>query len=352
MKDTIAVGLASFGMSGRVFHAPLLAQHKKFSVTRILQRTGDEARSAYPDVGVVRTYDELVNDSELDLVVVNTPDRFHYAMTKQALEAGKHVVVEKPFTQTCDEGRELVRLANEKRLLLTVFQNRRWDGDFLTIKKVIEETMTGRLVEFESHFDRYRPVVQAGSWKEQAATGAGVVYNLGSHMIDQALVLFGKPGAVTAHTGVIRPGGEVDDWYDIRLHYPGVRVSLRASYLVRELGPRYILHGTLGSFLKTGIDLQEAALASGIPPGGPDWGKEPEETMGLLHTENKGNVFRGFVETIPGNYMAFYDSVYEALAHGHPPAVTAQEGLNVVTVIAAVQQSAAERRTIDITGDW
>jgi len=352
MKDTIAVGLASFGMSGRVFHAPLLSQHKNFSITRVVRRSGDDAIPEYPDALVSRSYDELLRDEDVDLIIVNTPDRFHHSMAKLALEAGKHVVVEKPFTQTHEEGLELVRLAAEKHLVLTVFQNRRWDGDFLTVKKVIEEKMIGRLVEFESHFDRYRPAVQQESWKEQAATGAGVVYNLGSHMIDQALVLFGRPDAVTAHTAVIRPGGEVDDWYDIRLHYPDVRVSLRSSYLVRELGPRYILHGTQGSFLKPGIDPQEAALTRGELPGSPGWGKEPDAQMGLLHTENKGDVFRGYVETIPGNYMAFYDSVYDAIAGGRPPAVTAREGLHVVRIIAAVQQSVAERRTIDVTADW
>lgn len=348
MNDTIAVGLASYGMSGRVFHAPLLTQHEHFTIARICKRSTTDAIPELPDTNVSASYDELLADDAIDLIVVNTPDRFHYAMTREALEAGKHVVVEKPFTQTSDEGRELIRLAEEKHLVLTVFQNRRWDGDFLTVKKVIQERMIGRVVEFESHFDRYRPAVQTASWKEQAATGAGIVYNLGSHMIDQALVLFGRPEAVTAHTGVIRPDGEVDDWYDIRLHYPETRVSLRASYLVRELGPRYILHGTLGSFLKSGIDPQEAALTRGERPGGAHWGTGPEDHMGLLHTENKGDVFRGYVETIPGNYMAFYDSVYEAIAGGRAPAVTAREALAVVEVIDAVRRSNAERRTIDL----
>ncbi|HLP17955.1 MAG TPA: Gfo/Idh/MocA family oxidoreductase [Bacteroidota bacterium] len=349
MKDTINVGLASFGMSGRVFHAPLLSQHPQFSLVNILQRHGDDALQLYPYVRISTTFEQLLNDRGIDLIVVNTPDRFHFEMARQALEAGKHVVVEKPFTQTPDEGRELIRIAEEKKLLLTVFQNRRWDSDFLTVKKVIAEGLVGPIVEFESHFDRYRPVVKKDSWKERSDTGAGVVFNLGSHMIDQALVLFGMPEAVTAHTAIVRPGGEIEDWYDIRLHYADRRVSLRSSYLVRELGPRYILHGTLGSFLKPGMDPQEAALTKGGLPGGKDWGREPDGQMGLLHTEKDGEVFRGYVETARGNYMAFYDSVYEAIGGGSPPAVTAREGLDVVRVIDAVHRSVRERRTIELT---
>ncbi|MGE5313175.1 MAG: Gfo/Idh/MocA family oxidoreductase [Acidobacteriota bacterium] len=348
MNTPIRVALASYGMSGRVFHAPLLAQHPHFSIRRILRRSGSGPMPDDPGVRISTAYEELLADPDVDLIVVNTPDRFHYAMAKQALEAGKHVVVEKPFTQTVEQGLELIRLAEARQLLLTVFQNRRWDSDFLTVRKVIEEQLLGTLVEFESHFDRYRPLINRSSWKERSETGVGAVNNLGSHMIDQALILFGMPHAVTAHTAMVRPESEVEDWYDIRLHYPSVRVCLRSTYLARELGPRYTLHGTLGSFLKYGMDIQEAALTEGLLPGTPDWGREPEAQRGLLHTERNGSVVREFFETLPGNYMAFYDSVYETLVHGAPVAVRAEEALDVIRIITAVHQSADERRTIPI----
>ena len=235
---------------------------------------------------------------------MNTPDQTHFEFAKKALQAGKHVVVEKPFTQSAAQAEELIALAREKGLMLTAYQNRRWDGDFLTVQEIVRKKTLGRLVDFESHFDRYRYAIQPDTWKEQANAGASLIYNLGSHMIDQALVLFGMPEAVTAHVRVVRSRGEADNWYDVRLHYRDLNVCTKGSYLVREVGPRYILHGTLGSFIKHGIDPQEDALNLGQSPVGPDWGKESQESWGLLNTEV--NVQRRVVvETKPGNYDTF-----------------------------------------------
>jgi scyllo-inositol 2-dehydrogenase (NADP+) len=346
MKQTIGVGIASFGLSGRVFHAPFIRLNKKFAIRRIIERTKNEAQELYPEVTVSRSFEDLLDDQEIALVVVNTPDLTHFELTKKALRAGKHVVVEKPFTQSAIQAEELIAQAREKGLMLTVYQNRRWDGDFLTVQEVVKKKMLGRLVDFESHFDRYRYAIQPDTWKERADAGASLIYNLGSHMIDQALVLFGMPEAVTAHIRVVRPSGEADDWYDIKLHYHNLNVCTKGSYLVREVGPHYIMHGTLGSFIKHGIDPQEDALNHGQSPGGPDWGKESQEWWGLLNTDVNGTQRRVVVETKPGNYSAFYDGVYDCIVHHANPPVLPEEALNVIRIIEAAKRSNKERRTV------
>ena len=348
MKDTIGVGIASFGLSGRVFHAPLIRHNKKFAIKRIIERSKDDTRMLYPGVAVSKSFDDLLNDEAIELVVVNTPDQTHFEFARKVLQAGKHVVVEKPFTQTVVQGKELIALARERGLMLTVFHNRRWDGDFLTVQEIIKKKVLGRLVDFESHYDRYRYAIQQDTWKERADAGAGLIYNLGSHMIDQALVLFGMPEAVTAHTRIVRTQGEVDDWYDIKLHYRDLNVCTKSSYLVRELGPRYILHGTLGSFIKHGLDPQEEALKQGQAPGATDWGKESQEWWGLLNTEVNGTQRKVIVETRPGNYDAFYDGVYDCIVHRTNPPVKPEEALNVIRIIEAAKRSNDERRTIPL----
>jgi scyllo-inositol 2-dehydrogenase (NADP+) len=348
MERTIGVGIASFGLSGRVFHAPLITHDKKFALKHIIERSKDDARKLYPGIAVSKSFEDLLDDETIELVVVNTPDQTHYEFTRNALLAGKHVVVEKPFTQTVAQGEELIALSRVKGLMLTVFHNRRWDGDFLTVQDIIRNKLLGRLVDFESHFDRYRYGIQPDTWKEQADAGAGLVYNLGSHMIDQALVLFGMPDAVTAQTRIVRPRGEVVDWYDIVLHYREHNVRTKSSYLVRELGPRYVLHGTLGSFIKHGLDPQEEALRLEKSPGGSDWGKESQEWWGLLNTEVNGMQRKVIVETKPGNYSAFYADVYDCIVHHTHPPVQPAEALNVIRIIEAAKKSSEERKTIPL----
>jgi len=348
MNRRLVVGVASFGMSGRIFHMPLLMHHGAFRVKCVVERRKDDARKYYPGVKCVRSFDEMANDPEIDLIVVNTPDSTHYTLARQSLEAGKHTVVEKPFTQTVEQGRELIALARKSGKQLCVFHNRRWDGDFLTIRNIVRKGLLGRLVDYETHWDRYRNYIQPDTWKERSSAGGGLLYNLGSHLIDQALVLFGVPEAVTAHLKAVRTSGEVDDWFEVRLHYPSVQVSLKSSYLVREPGPRYLLHGTHGSYVKYGIDPQELALAQGGDPTSPDWGKEAEEWWGVLHTEEEGAGVRRKMETVSGNYGAFYDSVQEAITHGTDCAVKPEEALNVISIIKAAQQSSSQRRTVPV----
>ena len=350
MEHNIGVGLASFGLSGRVFHAPLLRYNRRFAIKRIVERSKNEAQALYPDTVVSKSFDDLLHDDSIDLIVVNTPDQTHFEYAKKSLEAGKHVIVEKPFTQTVAQAEALIALAQKQRRVLSVFQNRRWDGDFLTVRQILERKLLGRLVDYESHYDRYRNSIQAETWKEKRSEGTGLLYNLGSHLIDQAFVLFGIPEAVTAHIKIVRTGGEVDDWFDVRLHYADVNVVLRSSYLVRETGPRFILHGTKGSFIKSGLDPQEEALKQGLLPGGTDWGKEAHEWWGLLNSDIDGVHKKVIIETQPGRYDAFYDDIYECITRGKEPAVKPDEALNVIRIIEAAQQSNAERRTVVVTG--
>ncbi|MEM1138024.1 MAG: Gfo/Idh/MocA family oxidoreductase, partial [Bacteroidota bacterium] len=306
----------------------------------------NNSKRIYPDVEIARSYEELIDDSTIDLVLVNTPDHLHFNMAKAALEKGKHVIVEKPFTITSVEGKSLMDIAEKTGKMLSVFQNRRWDGDFLTVKKVVESKMLGRLVEFESHYDRYRNFIQENTWKEEENTGTGILYNLGAHMIDQALVLFGMPKAITAHLGITRTGGRVIDNFDLRMEYGELKVLIRSGYLVREAGPRYSLHGTMGSFVKHGIDPQEDMLKAGFVPYGNDWGQENEENWGWMNTETYGLHIEGQIETIAGDYPAFYENIAEVIKEGKPLAVTPQEALNVIKIIELSTKSHEEGKTI------
>ncbi len=346
--DRINVGLASFGMSGMVFHAPFLTTNPGFHLKKILERTPRGAKWIYPEVTVVNRYDDLVNDPGLELIVVNTPDHTHFDLTRKALLAGKHVIVEKPFTITTAEGSKLIELARKNNRVLTVFQNRRWDGDFLTVSRVVKEELVGRLVEFESHFDRFRNYIQEGTWKEDRSRGTGNIYNLGSHMIDQALMLFGMPEALYADLEIRRDGSAVIDYYDIHLYYHRFKAILKSSYLVREPGPRYLLHGTLGSFMKYGIDLQEELLKSGEIPVGEDWGREDEQHWGILNTETQGEPVRKSLETTPGNYHAFYDNLYDAIRERKELAVKPEEALNVIRIIEGAIASNRDKKRITL----
>src|SRR5688572_24141736 len=217
--NPIKTALLSYGMSGEIFHAPLLAVTPGFELTTVLQRRSEKAKQKYPHVKVVKQFKDILEDESIELVVINTPNDSHFEYATQALEAEKNVIVEKPFTVTTKEASDLIALAKRKNKILTVFQNRRWDGDFITVKKVIDNAWVGKIAEFELHYDRYRNYIEANTWKEEQGPGSGILYNLGSHMIDQVLVLFGMPIEVDARVGIQRPGGKVEDFYDIRMQY-------------------------------------------------------------------------------------------------------------------------------------
>jgi predicted dehydrogenase len=358
-KGLIKTGLASFGMSGHLFHAPFIKHHPNFELTTVLERTKNLARERYPEVRTVRSLDELLADDDLEVIVVNTPDSTHYDYSKRALLAGKNVIVEKPFTFTTAEGRELIEIAGERGLMLCVYQNRRWDGDFLTVKQILDQNLLGRLVEFESVFARYRNFIKQGTWKEQES---GMAYNLGSHIIDQCVSLFGLPEAVWADTAILRDNGIVEDYFCIHLlrcaKAPDVRITLKASYLMREPEPRFVLHGTNGSYVKYGVDIQEEKLQQGFTPddpyapGVPGWGIEPEERWGTIITDKpwkNQTVCNGAKEkypTLKGDYTGFYESVYRHLRHGEPLPTDAKEVLPVISVIEAALESSRKNEVI------
>lgn len=347
-QPPIRVGLAAYGLSGRVFHAPLLHAHAGFRLHSVMQRSKRDAQEKYPYINLLKSFDELLDQPDIELLIINTPEYLHYEMAKKALEAGKHIVVEKAFTTTTAEGRELIALAREKGKMLSVFQNSRWHGDFLTLQKVMASGMLGQVVDFEAHYDRFRNSVDEGNWKEEAHPGTGVLYNLGSHMIDQALVLFGWPQAVQADIRIQRPGGKVADNFTLELLYEQTKVTLKSSYLVREAGPRYVLHGVKGSFVKYGGDPQEAMLKSGMSPLDGRFGRESPEYWGKLNTEWQELHLSCKIETLPGSYMGYYDSIYAALREGQTPAVKASEALQVVAIIEAAVQSHSEHRKIKL----
>jgi scyllo-inositol 2-dehydrogenase (NADP+) len=345
--EIIKAALCSYGMSGLVFHGPLLETHPGFKITKILERRKNESKGKHNDALLVRDFLEITEDPDIDLVIVNTPDHLHFEMAREAINSGKHVVVEKPFTLNSKHARELINLANHKGVVLTVFQNRRWDGDFMTVKEIINSGKLGRLVEYESHFDRYRLEIQE-SWKDQS-TGTGTLYNLGSHLVDQALNLFGMPDRLFCDSRILRDGALTDDSYDLFLHYPDFKCLIRSSYLVREPGPRFILHGTEGSFIKWGIDPQEEALKNGMVPGSAQWGEEAESDWGKINCGIGPSHEVARYPTKSGNYLEFYNNLYGAILQNKPLMVTPEEAMNVIRIIEAAYKSSRKGEVVNLS---
>ena len=342
----IKTALLSYGMSGKVFHAPFLELHEGFELTGAWERSKKLIQKDFPEVKSYASLEELLAD-DATLVVVNTPVGTHYEYARQALLAGKNVVVEKAFTTTVAEAEALKQIAEEKGLKLAVFQNRRWDSDFKTVQQVIASGDLGEIVDAEIHFDRYNPKLSPKQHKETANSGAGILKDLGPHIIDQALCLFGKPEAVFADIRITRDNSQVDDVLDILLYYPNTRVRLKASFFVKEPLPSYIFHGRKGSFLKSRGDIQEDELKLGKKPDTTEnWGKEPEAQSGLLYTEKNGADIRRTLPTLSGNYYAFYDGMYQSIVHNTKEPVTATEGVHVMEIIEAALQSSTEKRNI------
>ncbi len=344
----IITSLLSFGMSGRVFHAPFIHLHPGFQLKSVWERTKNESQQFYPSVQVLRSMDEILEDPEVELVVVNTPTGTHFDYTRRVLEAGKSAIVEKAFTTTLAEAEELRELANRKGLFVSVFQNRRWDSDFRTVKKVLADGCLGEIMEAEFHYDRYNDQLSPKAHKETPAPGAGIVYDLSPHLIDQALSVFGMPESVFADLRITRPGSRVDDYFEILLYYPVLRVRLKSGYQVPEPIPSYVIHGRQGSFLKSRADIQESMLLQHIPPSAPDWGMEPASEMGLLCTLQGGKLVRENIHSLPGNYYLYYDGIYKAMREGAELPVTATDGVNTMRIIEAVFTSHATGKRIDL----
>lgn len=342
----IKTALCSFGMSGWVFHAPFLQVHPGFELYAVWERSKNLAEQKYPGTITYRTLEELLADENIELVVVNTPNYTHYEYAKMALLAGKHVIVEKPFTVTSAEGTELIALAASQQRLLSVYHNRRYDSDFRTIKKILEEGWLGNMVEAEFHYDRFKEELSPKMHKEVPGPGTGALYDLGSHLIDQALQLFGAPQALFADITIMRPVSKVDDYFELLLYYPSFRVRLKSSYQVREALPGYVLHGSKGSFIKPKTDVQEGMLQSGALPNIPNWGTEPESERGLLHVEKDGEIIREHVPSLQGNYLDYYEGIYQSLRQNKPAPVSAEDGLKVIRIIEAAIESSREHRVV------
>jgi predicted dehydrogenase len=335
-------------MSGWVFHAPFINVNPGFNLYAVWERTKHLAQEKYPGIKTFRTLEEMLADDAIELVIVNTPNATHFEYAKKALEAGRHVVVEKPFTTTVQEGKELITLAKKQNKKLSVYQNRRYDSDYKTIKKVVEAGWLGELVEVEMHFDRYKEELSPKSHKEIPGPGTGSVYDLGSHLIDQALQLFGMPKKIFADITAMRPISKVDDYFEILFYYDTKRVRIKSSYTVREPLPGYVFHGLKGSFIKAKTDVQEDMLQTGAIPGKSDWGTEPESQMGFLHTERDGREIKEYIKSEQGNYNEYYNGIYDSIRHENPLPVTAEEGLMVIKIIEAAYRSNAAGQQVEL----
>lgn len=349
MESPIQTAIIGFGLSGRHFHAPFIHTHRGFQLKTVVERHSDLALETYPYVNVARDYKELLKDNELELVVITTPNIFHYEFAKACLESGKHVVIEKPFTTSSLEADQLIGIARETGKKIFVFQNRRWDSDFKTVQKVVYHGYLGELLDYEAHFDRFAPGPRRSAWRDEPLPGGGVLFDLGSHLIDQALVLFGLPKAIWADVRKLRAAGGVDDCFEVRLFYERLRVTLKASAFVKELGPRYILHGTKGSFVKYGTDPQEAWLKQGLMPDSEGFGEEDEEFYGILNTDMNGQEFIGNVKSETGNYMGFYDNVCDVLRRNGSQSVIPEEARNVIRIIEMAFESAGSGTVVPLS---
>jgi len=344
----IKAALLSYGMSGKIFHAPFMELHSGFELLGSWERSSKSIQADYPNAISYPSLEAILEDKSIDLVVVNTPIDSHFEYAKKVLLAGKHALVEKAFTSTLAEAEELDALAKEKGLKLFVFQNRRWDSDFKTVKKVLDENLLGDIVEAEIHFDRYSPELSPKKHKETANSGSGILRDLGPHIIDQALTLFGVPNAVFADIRYTRANTVVEDYIDILLFYPEIRVRLKAGFFVREALPSYIFHGKKGSFLKQRGDIQEDELKLNNKPNLELWGTEPKNKEGILHTETNGAIIKGNVPTLQGNYYDYFDGVYQSLVKGAAAPVSAQDGINVMQIIEAATESNRLKKVINL----
>jgi scyllo-inositol 2-dehydrogenase (NADP+) len=342
----IDVGLIGFGLAGQAFHAPVIRAVAGLRLAAIVQRSGNEAAQKYPDVRMVRSVEELLAMPEIRLVVVASPNETHFPFAKRCLEAGRDVLVDKPFTITLEQANELVALAAEKQRIITVYQNRRYDGDFQTILQVVRSGELGRIVRFETSYDRFRPQLK-GVWRERAEPGAGILYDIAPHLIDHALQVFGLPEAITADARIEREDAVVDDSFDILLHYPGgARAALRSSILAAEQRPRFVVFGTKGSFVKTTFDPQENNLRYGNIPAEGSWGAEPEENWGVLTIPEGESVVKKRVPNAAVDYRDFYANLRDAILGKAKLAVTPRYALNVMRMLNIAQESSLQRCTL------
>lgn len=344
-SPSLNVALVGYGYVGKTFHAPLIAATPGLVLRTVVSSDPAKVAADFPETRVVSDLDQALADPAVDLVVIATPNALHAPQALAALAAGKSVVVDKPFAVTAAEARRMADAAKAAGKLLAVFHNRRWDSDFLTVKRLIADGTLGQVVQYESHFDRFRPVVR-DRWRERAGPGAGAWMDLGPHLLDQALALFGPPLAIAADIGVQRPGAGADDYFHVILRYPTLRVILRGSLLTAASDLRLAVHGTGGSFVKHGLDPQEAQLKAGMVPGAPGWGRDSRHGV-LTTVENDTQVHTDVMPEI-ADYRAFYAGVREAILSGAPSPVPVDEALRVMTLLELAQRASDARREMAV----
>jgi len=359
----IRTAVLGYGFGGRIFHSPFIAAVPGLELAAILQRNGDTAAAAYPNAHIARSLDEILNDPAIDLVVVTTPNSSHVELATAALKAGKHVVVDKPLAPTSAEARSLIDLAAAQGKVLAPFHNRRYDGDFLTVRKLIAEGIIGRIVQILSHYDRFRPIQRPNSWKELAGPASGNLFDLGPHLIDQAIALFGTPTSITASVRYDRDQTDIDDAADVTFEYTlnghTVRYECHETMLAAEPAPRFRVHGTYGSFIKYGLDPQERALLDGARPpqlgSQQAWLPEPESDWGTLTVATQRTEPVQFERkpypSVTGDYRLFYANVRDAIHGTAPLAIPAEDAFRTIRLLELALQSSQEKRTIPVDFD-
>ncbi|KVG73452.1 oxidoreductase [Burkholderia ubonensis] len=343
MSSLLRIGLMGFGFAGATFHAPVIAASGRTQVAAIATGQPDRARAAYPDARIVADLDALLALNDIECVVIATPNDTHFPLARQVLDAGRHVVVDKPVTLTSDEALALARLANARSRVFAPFHNRRWDGDFLTVRRIVESGELGRITSVTSHFDRFRPQVRV-RWREEAARGGGLLLDLGPHLIDQALALFGLPDTVSATVKTRRDNGSAPDFVHVQLGYPDKDVALHASALSAIEPARFTLHGTRGSYQKFGLDTQEDQLKAGLTPDDVEFGGG--NPPGVLRVLDGDVETERPVPTLDGQYAEFYRALAASIREGAPFPVTPQDAVDVMTIIELAAQSEHEGRRL------
>ncbi|QNQ20186.1 oxidoreductase [Kosakonia sp. SMBL-WEM22] len=346
MSDIIRVGVIGYGYASKTFHAPLIAGTAGMTLAAISSSDESKVKADWPNVDVVADPKRLFNDPNIDLIVIPTPNDTHFPLAKAALEAGKHVVVDKPFTVTLSQARELDALARSYGRLLSVFHNRRWDSDFLTLKALLADGALGEVAYFESHFDRFRPQVR-DRWREQGGPGSGIWYDLAPHLLDQAVNLFGLPVSLTVDLAQLRPGAQSTDYFHAVLTYPQRRVVLHGTMLAAAESARYIVHGTRGSYVKYGLDPQEERLKSGARLPQEDWGYDMRDGV-LTRIDGEARKEETWL-TLPGNYPAYYAAIRDALMGGGENPVPVSQAIRIMELIELGIESAKHRATLSLT---
>jgi len=339
---SIKTGIVGYGKSAKVFHAPLINTVQSLDLYSVVERSSDDAIQQYPDVEVFRSFKEILKDDLTELLIITTPNHLHFSMAQEALSAGKHVVIDKPFTVTFEEANKLIRLADDSGLKLSVFQNRRWDGDFLTLKELIRNKKVGETVEVVSTFNRFRNQIQEDAWREKSQAGSGVLYDLGPHLIDQSIQIFGKPDQLYADIREQR-GGVTDDYFELDLYYPNLKVKLKAGVLVADPSPRFTVRGTEGAFVTFGLDPQEQNLKEGKKLDSND------HSWGTLYKWEDGKMTEEQVKIAMGNYSAFYRDMASAIKGKGELPVDPNDAAYVIYLIELAFKSNMEGKRLDVS---